>query len=117
MMRSLAIFVAAVLAGCTSLDTLPPLERTRVECAVKALSGAKGAQAVAVETGLGSTPLIIRYEYSRPDGTRHSARLEIDGWAPPGKPVDYYYQSLDEDAPGVGEPMSRCGFGVTVVSD
>jgi hypothetical protein len=114
-MRGLAIFVAVVLAGCASLDTLPPLERTRVECAVKALSGAKGVRAVAVETGLGSTPLIIRYAYS---GSRRSARLKIDRWAPPGDPIDYDFEIIGDDAmPGVRELMFSCGLGQTVISD
>ncbi len=124
MMRGVAMLVWLPLAGCASLETLPPLERAEVECAVKALSNAKGVDKVEVETGLGSTPLIIRYDYSERDGTRRSSRLQIDGWAPPGKPVDYYYQLIDDDymrkdssIADVRELMGDCALGMTVVTD
>ena len=119
MWKATVIGCAIVLAGCAEW---PPEKKQAVQCAQKRLAEAPGVNDVKVYSG--KRP-IISYTYVDLEGKSATSRIRIDGWGPPGKPISYYYQIIDErwmgDSLGfradVRDLMAKCDLGMIVVTD
>jgi hypothetical protein len=123
-MRAPVTIAFLVLPGCGSLSVLPSDEQAAVICAQRSLVAAKGVTKVEVLAGLYGSRPIIRYEYVDLNGQVNQSQLRVSGWAPPGKPISYFYELLDNNymrsgsnAEDVRDLMTRCDLGMIVVTD